>query len=243
MQVDLELVSKLQALDRRIVELRKEVAELPKQMAVIEKHLEHHTRQLDAAKAVLAANQKERKQRDVEIQTFQQKIAKLKDQMTQAKTNDQFRAFQNEIDYAQAEIAKCEERIIALMEEGEPLDKNVKAADQSLAKEKKFVETKKAEARERTAADQAELTQRAAERVEIVKTMPPSLVRAYENVKRKHPSGWVLSEATDGRCGACQIQLRPQVFQDVKSGQEMMFCDNCGRMLFYNPPVSRVSMS
>lgn len=243
MQDDLELVSKLQALDRRIVELRKEVAELPKQMAVIEKQLEHHTRQLDAAKAIQTANLKERKQREGEIQTFQQKIAKLRDQMQQAKTNEQFKAFQNEIDYAQKEIGKAEERILALMEEAEPLDKNVKLADKALADEKKSVEARKAEARQRTVADQKELTERGPEREQLVKSMPANVSKAYDRVRRKYPSGLVLSEAADGRCSACQIQMRPQVFQDVKSSQEMMFCESCGRILFYNPPVSRVSMS
>ena len=245
MQVDLEFISKLQALDRRITELKKEVAELPKQIAVIEKQLEHHTRQLDAAKAVLVANQKERKQKDLDIQTFQQKMTKLKDQMQGAKNNEQFKAFQNEIDFAQAGITKAEERIIALMEEAEPLDKNVKAADKALATERNTVKAQQTTARERTAADQKELGERTVERAELVKSTPPKLVAAYDRVRRKYPSGVVLAEVNTGtgRCSACQIQLRPQYLQDLKAGLDLLTCEMCGRILFYNPPVSRVDMS
>ena len=40
-----------------------------------------------------------------------------------------------------------------------------------------------------------------------------------------------------GRCTACQIILRPQYMQDLKRGEELMFCESCGRFLYYNPPV------
>jgi uncharacterized protein len=243
MQADLKQVSGLQALDRRMNELRKEIAELPKQMAVIEKRLDAHLRQQEAAKATLVAHQKERKQKEIEIQTFEQKIAKLKDQTSLAKTNEQFRAFQHEIEFAQNEIRKCEDRILVLMEESEPLEKNVKAAEVALAGEKKAVEAQKADARKRTAEDQKELDERTAERAELVKAIPPKINASYERIKKRYPAGPALSEVTDGRCTACQITLRPQYFQDLKQGGDVFFCESCGRILFYNPPISMVSMS
>ena len=60
--------------------------------------------------------------------------------MMEAKNNDQYRAFQHEIDFAKQEIRKAEDRILELMGEAEPLDKNVKAAEAALADEKKQVE-------------------------------------------------------------------------------------------------------
>ena len=87
MNVALEQVSKLQNLDLRILELKREVALLPKQVAEIEKQLEAHAKKLDAEKGVLAANQRERKQKELDILTATQKISKLKDQMLQAKNN------------------------------------------------------------------------------------------------------------------------------------------------------------
>jgi len=31
--------------------------------------------------------------------------------------------------------------------------------------------------------------------------------------------------------------VRPQHMQDLKKGEQLMTCENCGRFLFYNPPV------
>src|SRR5712675_3406681 len=128
MLLDLKLVIRLQEIDNRLAELAREIASLPKHIAEIEKKLVSHERRLEADRAALLANQKERKKCEGDIQVQEQKISKLKDQMLGAKTNEQYKAFQHEIEFCQKEIRKAEDRILELMTESEPLDKAVKIA-------------------------------------------------------------------------------------------------------------------
>ena len=237
MTAEIELVTRLQSLDLRIGELQREIATLPKHIAQIEKALDSHLRRLEADRAALVANQKERKSLEDDVKTENQKISKLKDQMLLAKTNEQYRAFQHEITFCEQAIRKSEDRILDLMGEAEPLDVNVKKAEGALAEEKKQVEAEKVRARERTAADQAQLDQLQAERKTLVSGLKPQTYSTYERI-RKRWHGVAVAEATDGRCSACQIVLRPQFFQDLRNGDDLMFCESCGRILYYNPPVS-----
>src|SRR5258708_5704485 len=237
MHPDAHLVSQLQSLDQRMAALEKEVAALPKHVAVIEKTLDSHLRKLEADKAALAANQKDRKRLEGEIQVHEQKISKLRDQMLGAKTNEQYRAFQHEIEYIEKEIRTAEDRILELMSESEALDANVKKADAALKEEKQVVESEKTKARERTSADQAELVKLRAGRVETVAKLPRTTLAGYDRIRKKW-NGVVIAEAVNGRCSACQIVLRPQYVQDLKKGEQMMFCESCGRFLYYNPPVN-----
>src|SRR5471030_659140 len=123
---DIEHAIRLQILDDRVAVLTREISALPKHIAEIEKKLEAGQRRLEHDRAALSANQKERKRLEGEIQAGEQKISKLKTQMMDAKTNDQYRAFQHEIDFCGQEIRRHEDRILELMGESEPLDKNVK---------------------------------------------------------------------------------------------------------------------
>jgi len=135
MHPDTNLVIQLQSLDQKIAALEKEIAALPKHIATIEKALESHNRKLEADRAALAANQKDRKSKESDILVHQQKISKLKEQMLGAKTNEQYKAFQHEIEYIEKEIRKAEDRILELMTDSEPLDANVKKAEISLKQE------------------------------------------------------------------------------------------------------------
>jgi len=233
---DLALALRLQALDRNIASLENEIATLPKHIAEIEKRLESHTRRLEADRAALSANQRDRKKLEDDIQIHQQKVSKLKTQMLEVKTNEQYRAFQNEIAYAEGEIRKAEDKILDLMEQSEPLEKNVKAAEISLKHEQQHVDKEKTSARERTAGDEKELTDRRIERKSITGEMNPQLYAQYERIRKK-TKGTAIADATEGRCDACQILLRPQFFQDLRRGDQIMFCETCGRILTYNPII------
>lgn len=234
---DIKHAIRLQNLDDRIAVLTREIADLPKHVAAIEKKLDGHQKRLDADRAALVANQKERKRLEDEIKAQDQKISKLKGQMMDAKNNEQYHAFQHEIAFCQTEIGRHEDKILELMGESEPLEKNVKAAELDLAKEKKDVDAEKAVAVKRTAADKQEIATLMAERGTIVPLMTPKVASEYERI-RKGRAGVAIAEAVNGRCSKCHITLRPQFVQELKKGDAIMVCESCKRMLFYNPPQS-----
>jgi predicted nucleic acid-binding Zn-ribbon protein len=232
---DLKLVIRLQEVDNRLADLNREISALPKHIAEIEKKLVSHERKLEADRAALAANLKERKKCEGDIQVQEQKIFKLKDQTLGAKTNEQYRAFQNEVEFCQKEIRKCEDRILELMGESEPLDRNVKAAEGALKAEKAQVEGEKQLARERTAVDQKASADLQKERAEIVSGITPAVYQRYMRVCKMR-RGIGVAEALDGRCSACNMSMRPQFVQELKRGDEVMACEACLRILYYNPP-------
>ena len=231
---DIQLVVRLQSLDNRIVELRQEIAALPRHIVEIERALVSHQRKLEADQAALSANEKERKKLEADVEVFEQKVSRLKDQMSEAKTNEQYRAFQHEISYGETEIRKAEDRILDLMGESELLEENVKLAETALRKEVVEVEREKTSARKRTEEDRNQLEQLNAERTRIVASLSRQSYSAYERARKKH-HGMALAEGTDGKCSACNIILRPQFFQDLKKTEKLMHCESCGRLLYFNP--------
>jgi len=235
MVADVKFLIQIQDLDKRIGELRKEISTLPKHIAEIEKTLVSHVRKLEADRSALAANLKDRKKVEGEIPVHEQKISKLKTQMLEAKTNDQYRAFQHEIEYCEKEIRRAEDRILESMGQSEPLEQNVRIAEKALEQERKQVEAEKQQARERAAADQKLLAEFSAERQQVVAQVGKQSYSAYERICKKR-RGIGVAEATDGLCSACHMSLRPQFFQDLRKGDEVMFCESCGRILYYDPP-------
>lgn len=234
---DVESAISLQALDLRIANLSKEIAALPKHIEEIEKKLGAHERRLEIDRAALAANAKDRKKLETSVQDFQSKISKLRDQTLGAKTNEQYRAFQNEIEFCEREVRACEDQTLELMGSAELLDKNVRTAEASLKEERGLVEAEKTRAQKRTAADRKRMEELQAERKALVAGMTPAFAANYERI-RKSRAGIALSEAIDNRCSQCHITLRPQFLQELKRGQKVMTCESCARILYINPPKS-----
>ena len=99
MHSDVIAAIRLQEVDNQAAELTREVAAFPKHIALIETKLAGSIRRLEMDKAALQANSKERKRLEGEAQIQNQKISKLRDQMLSAKNNEQYRAFQHEIEF------------------------------------------------------------------------------------------------------------------------------------------------
>lgn len=243
MNADLRNVLRLQDVDVQIAGLKDEIARLPKQIAEIERQLEGHIRQLEKDKAALAQNQKSRKQFDLDIQTHQQKISKLRDQMLQAKTNEQYRAFQNEIAYAEGEIRKCEDRILDLMSEAEALETNVKKAEAALTEEKKSVEAEKARAKQRTEVDRKALAEATAQRAQLAESLPRNTYALYDRLRLKSRNGIAITEVKNGVCLACRMALRPQVVMELRKGDSIQQCENCRTLIYVEEPPQNVEES
>jgi uncharacterized protein len=230
---DIENLLKLQETDKEIRRLQDEVAELPKRVAAIEQKLAGTKAQLEKAQAAIKADEAARRKYDSTISDLRGKISKYRDQSLDVKTNEQYKALLGEIQFAEKEIAATEDKILELMVNADTRDKEVKAAQAELKAETAEIEKEKEQARLRTAEDEKLLSEWHVKRDQLRGGIREDLLRQYERVSKFRGSG--ISEVRDQKCMACQVMLRPQTYNDVRSGQHAIICDSCQRILYFDP--------
>jgi uncharacterized protein len=184
----------------------------------------------------LAANQKERRELEGEIKIIQEKITKHKDQLYQVKTNEQYRAMLKEIEGEEANIRKIEDQILEKMIEAEDIQKRIQEAAARLESEKARVagEVKRLESERQT--DVQERDQRQARRKELESALSEPVRGLYERIRTAR-RGVAVAEVRDGLCTACNVRLRPQIYNEVRTNDSLHTCENCGRIIYYVEPV------
>src|SRR5437667_7364123 len=192
---DIDNLLLLQEADREIRRLNDEVAALPKRVAAIEAKLAGTKASLEKAKAAIKADDAARRKFETAIQDLHQKISKYRDQSLDVKTNEQYRALLHEIQFAEKDIRANEDKILELMVHAELRDKEVKAAETELKSEVAEIEKEKADARQRTAEDEKQLTEWNAKRETLRGAIAADLLRHYERVMKFRGTG--LSEVRD----------------------------------------------
>ena len=230
---EIENLLHLQEADKAIRRLQDEIAELPKRVAAIEHKLADTKQQLEKAQAALKADEAARRKHDTAIADIRGKISKYRDQSLDVKTNDQYKALLHEIQFAEKEITATEDKILELMVNADARDKEVKTAQAELKEEAAEIEKEKVEARQRTTEDEKQLTEWRGKRDQMRAGVNEDLLRHYERVSKFRGSG--ISEVRDHKCMACQVMLRPQTYNDVRTGQQTVVCDSCQRILYFNP--------
>ena len=233
MLAEIENLLRLQDADKEIRRLQDEIAELPKRVASIERKLAGTQAGLEKAQAAVKADEAARRKYDTTISDLRGKISKYRDQSLDVKTNEQYKALLHEIQFAEKEIAATEDKILELMVNADARDREVKAAQAELKIEAAEIEKEKIAARERTAEDEKQLSEWRAKRDQMRAGVNEDLLRHYERVSKFRGSG--ISEVRDQKCMACQVMLRPQIYNDVRTGQQTVVCDSCQRVLYFNP--------
>jgi predicted nucleic acid-binding Zn-ribbon protein len=230
MHPDLPLLMELQAVDKEITRLKAEIASQPGHIATIEARLKFHVEQLEQDKKTLAAHYKERKDFEKEIIAVREKISKYKEQMLAVKTNDQYRALQSEIDFAETAIKGFEEKIIEKRVLDEGLESAVKKAQAALDTEKVGVEKEKSVISARTRQDEAVLSAKQQERAEIVSKISELSYSEYTRLSRKPPA---IAEIRNNACMGCRVRLRPQAINELRSNSTIRYCESCHRIQFF----------
>jgi uncharacterized protein len=227
----------LQAVDLRLGEERKRFALFPRKLLDIDALVGAVRAELEKSKAAQVAAVKGRKRYELDVEQWKDRVRKYKDQTSQVKTNEAYKALQHEIESAEGEMAKSEDRLLEEMVSSEEYDQRVKACEKT-AKEAEAIAARDRQGIEaEKKASEKEISELESERNRIVKLIPESLLDHYQRIARKH-HGVALAEVRDEKCSACGMRVRPHVLQEMRraANDEMFHCETCTRILFYDEP-------
>jgi uncharacterized protein len=235
MNSDVQKLIDLQRVDSRMSALRSEVAALPKQVAQIEAKLAGSKAAVDKAQNAIKADEAARRKHESDIKDQQEKISKYRDQSLKVKTNQEYKALLSEIEHAEGEIRKLEDKVLEIMVAADARKEGLKQAESVLKADTAENEREKAHAREQTAEDEKQLAQLSEQRNQLRTGISDETLRHYDRVFKLR--GSALSAVHENQmCSVCRLILRPQVYQNVMKGDEILHCDSCQRILYFVPP-------
>ncbi len=232
MIAELGLLISLQETDTEIKRCHGEIASLPARRAAIEENFAASAQEFLTLKAEFDEASAERRHLEEDVAAEQTRHEKFKDDLSKTTNKKQYETAVREVDATKKTISTLETEILKLMEKIEKLEAQIN--ERSPAIETKRAEVNK-QIRAMTAsvkADKEKLATLTAERVTMIEQLSPGTRATYERVARLK-SGLALAEARDYSCTACRIAIRPQAFNDIRRGDQIFECENCGRILFF----------
>jgi predicted nucleic acid-binding Zn-ribbon protein len=237
----LKSLIELQQQDIRLLELRTELAAFSGRFAELDARLAAARGGLEKAQAAQAQARKDRKKFELDVEQGKDHLRKFKDQSSQVKTNEAYKALLHEIEMAEQEIAGCEDRLLEEMVSAEEYDRQVKSATAALAETEAAVRTERETAEGKRAALQRETDEHEARRAAAVAEIPEDEMDHYTRIAARH-GGIAVAQVRDlGRdqmCGMCGVRILPHVFEDIRrmEGDDLFHCETCTRIFYYVEP-------
>ena len=232
MNQKIQTLVELQDTLRAIAEAQRQEGEVPQRLQALDRELEAAARELNSAREQVAGDQKERRRLEMDVGSVEALISRHQDQILGVKSNEAYRALQHEIDQERAKIRGFEDQILEIMERTETLGGRIRALEKEHAAERVRVEEEKRRSQERGAAAARERERLTAARAGLEQRLPADTVETFHRIARQR-GGVGIVRALNEMCGGCNVRLRPQVYQEMRRGDETLFtCDSCKRFLY-----------
>src|SRR4030067_347345 len=129
MEEQLSLLIALQKIDTKIRTATEEKNKLPDILATLERRRAEGREELDKAREALQTAQKNKRDRDKDLEAGIKKIEKLKSRTSDIKTNKEYTALLKEIETAEQEDKAIEDEILGLMEKIDAAAEQIAAAE------------------------------------------------------------------------------------------------------------------
>jgi hypothetical protein len=232
MEQQLALLIRLQEIDLKLRRLSEQQKRFPEALAAFDQRRVQNKEQLERTREALQAAQKNKRDRDQDLEAGAQKVEKLKARASEIKTNKEYTAQLKEIETAEKENKAIEDEILVLMERIDAAAAQIGAAETRVHEEDAALTVEQKEQEAAFAGVEQELKEVLAQRKEAAAGVQPGVLAQYQKLLASK-AGMALAEARGEACSGCYMSIPPQVFVNVKRNEAVITCPNCGRILYY----------
>lgn len=234
----LDALLKLQEVEIQLTELRQRISAKQHAVRAQEKRIAAHTTELESKRKAMRDRQLEADRLNLDIKSFEERMAKLRTQLNSAKTNKEYSTLLSEINTHKADSAKIEERTLGLFGELDAAKKVIEQEEARLADEQARLAEVRKSARdyEQQVADR--LKSLTGDRERAAESVPGPVLGTFGRVAEKHEGqAMAVVLRTNPRreefvCSGCNMGVTLQQVNAIISRDEPVFCNICGRILY-----------
>jgi predicted nucleic acid-binding Zn-ribbon protein len=232
-KAELQKLIALQNLDTTIRKLEKDQEAIPQRRAEIEGEFDQRAFEIRALETRRDEAKHTRARLENEVVDQRGRAERAERNLMSSKKQDEYTAAIREADAARKQISALETQILEQLEILEQAEAalNERAAEIATLNSDREARLKAFDDETGTIGDRLATARK--EREEVFASLPKPMSNLYSRIKARIRDGVAVAEARNRSCTACFMSLRPQVMAEIRRGEEVITCDNCGRILYY----------
>ncbi len=226
----LKTLAAMQKLDDKIAQFKSLQEELPKQLNEINERVEQATSDMLAGETEKAEINKTQRSLEGEVKQHQEQIKKYARQLSEIKTNKEYKALNSEIAYLKDKISEIESQLLALMDSESEVSARNTEYKKALAAAEANKRAKEGDLKAQISQLEEQIESTRAARNKLAVTLPVPLIKRYGNLIKNKDNQAVVHNR-EGSCGGCGFVIRQQMRIELQLCKKIVYCENCGRII------------
>jgi predicted nucleic acid-binding Zn-ribbon protein len=224
---------KVQALDVEINDIQSLVNGVPEKISALDDELEAFEQEMAAEGTHIDELKKIYRDQEHKVQDNIVRMKKSQVTLGIVKNNKEYQSTLKEIEDFKAKNSAIEDEML------ENLDQ-VDIADQSIAEKKETygslseqIKSDKEHLKQEVEECGEKLVRLAKERNDTICDIGPELLDTFNAVKSKQGGRLAVVPVSDSVCNGCNVNLPPQLYNELQRSDTLRFCPNCQRIIYW----------
>lgn len=228
-------IEKLLIVQNRDIALQKieqELLRIPEERKHLDRLIEEEKINIESARHSLQEKEVQRKELDITVKAREADITRFKNQQLQVKKNEEYRALSQQIEQAEADIARLEEEEIGLMLE---IDRTRDDYEREKAAIELRIQEQQMQINELALREQSLRDSIQAAEADLQKARADAethYLEHYDRVRKLVKRAPYLVPIQQQKCGGCHLRVSNEVSRGALHPGEPHFCDQCARMVY-----------
>jgi predicted nucleic acid-binding Zn-ribbon protein len=206
---------------------------IPAELVEVDREYQARVEAVDRLKNRRAEAEIERRRAHAELSEHREKLRKYQTQLRAVQNSREYGAVLNEIDSVEKLVRGMEDRISTLDLEIESATKELAGREEMLPLETEQHEERLKGWRAEQRAINDELASAQEEIGRLEASMHPRDRSEFHRLLDKK-GGLAIVLVAGNSCSACHVKVRPAALQSLKAGREIVYCDSCKRILYWD---------
>lgn len=235
-QKDIATLVKLQRIDIEAGKLEVYLRDVPVQIKDLDQRLDESTRNVENDDKLITELNKKYRIYESDIQLNLGKIEKSQEKLRSVKTNKEYQSSLKEIDDIKAINSKLEDEMLEFLEQIETAEQSLNESKQQYSRIVDEINQEKNSLSQAAGQGKKDLSALQSDRDAVTAALDAGLLGIFKRQMMKQGDGIAIVEVNNAVCQGCNMNIPPQMYNDLQRGNSLNYCPSCERIIYWQDP-------
>ena len=229
----LEILVKLQEIETESNKIARNLDGLPDKLKELETKLEGFQQSIESDESLLTELKKQYRAHESDVQANLDRVKKSQEKLRSVKTNKEYQSSLKEIENLKALNSQIEDQMLECLDKMDETEKLIASKKKEQIELSEQASQEREKIRRETGQGNKELSILENDWHETSSKLEPELLNKFKMLKKQQASGLAVVPVKDSVCLGCNMNIPPQMYNELQRFDSLRFCPFCQRIIYW----------
>lgn len=229
-----ETLVKLQKIEMETSNIKATLNNVPKKIGTLDDRLKAFERKIEDKEALIDELKKNFRDKESDFQMNLDREKKIQAKLRSVKTNKEYQLLLKEIEDVKTRNSKVEDEMIECLDRMDDEEKAMVSNKDEYLGLAAQIKSEKEDIMQDAELSKQRLAELENDRKGVSDKIDSGLLKKYDLIKESNKGGFAVVPVKDAVCHGCNVNLPPQLYNELYRGDTLKFCPNCQRIIYWD---------